>query len=296
MTELMISQPDGSSHLILDSPDEMECVYEEIQVPLVNLGDFDLDDLVKPLPPRRRKLMEGLRRFFQRRYVFKLVDEVSVASTAASTACSVFSEDFESADDEDEEGVEVPLMQQRLLKTGVVTSENEFRFTTDKVSKEVKHLYENEEEVDEAGVTHVKTGVWQVLTFNEDGSEEEPYYIVTAVSMDDRVDTRKLRKAVFSGQIHKKRPKLAMAPTPIAQELAGYQSGTMAPICHTVPMKMFMEETIANTEPNHELWMGSGMFGKCLAISTEHCLAIASQNPKGFVSCPLIQKKKKTRQ
>jgi hypothetical protein len=54
--------------------------------------------------------------------------------------------------------------------------------------------------------------------------------------MEDKVDTKKLRKAIFAGKTFSPRLKLSLAPTEIAEKLAGFQSGTMAPICHTVDM------------------------------------------------------------
>jgi prolyl-tRNA editing enzyme YbaK/EbsC (Cys-tRNA(Pro) deacylase) len=86
--------------------------------------------------------------------------------------------------------------------------------------------------------------------------------------MEDKVDTKKLRKAIFAGKTFSRRPKLSLAPTEIAEKLAGFQSGTMAPICHTVDMKLFLEESIiANIDTTtHKINVGSGMFGKCLSI------------------------------
>ena len=189
-----------------------------------------------------------------------------------------------------------PIIQTRLFETGLIESTKDFCFTTDKVSKEVQHLYdEQEEDKSERNVTHAKTGIWQVICYDEmDGSPLDPFYIVTGVSMDDRVDTKKLRQAIFAGskQQYKKRPKVQLAPTPIAEELAGFQSGTIAPILHSSNMKLYLEETIANTADGHELAMGSGMFGKCLSLKTKKFLEIAKANPKGMEAVPLIQVKK----
>lgn len=187
---------------------------------------------------------------------------------------------------------DAPLIQTRLYNTGVVDSNEDFEFTLDKISKEVKHLYENAPEEHNVNVTHVKTGIWEVVCLNDDGSPQDPFYIVTGVSMDDRVDTKKLRKAVFAGQTHKRRPKLGMAPTPIAEELAGFKSGTIAPILHSTNMKLFLEETIAASPGDHKLAVGSGMFGKCLSISAGKFLQIANANPKGMESCALVQGKR----
>lgn len=272
--------------LLSESKEGLECIHVE---PVVN--KHRRHDLLRVL--RRFQVLRRLRLQYQciqaqgeawRKYKSKNKDAVSVADTTASTA-SLAEDDLER---DDEEGVEVPLMQQRLLAMGLIEAED-YYFTTDKVSKEVKHLYESDDAPQH--VEHVKTGVWQISAFDAKGVPEEPSYVVTAVSMDDRVDTKKLRKAIYGGSPPKRRPKLAMAPTPIAEELAGYQSGTMAPICHTIPMKLFMEETVV-ADAHRELWMGSGMMGRCLALNLDKFVEIADTNPHGYVVCPLVQKRK----
>lgn len=191
------------------------------------------------------------------------------------------------------------LMEQRLLATGLV-KRADFEFVPDYVSKEVLHLVEDlktrnnhDHATNDGNVSHVKTGIWEVVCFDKDGQPKQPEYIVTGVSMDDRVDTKKLRKFVFSGeqQQHKRRPKLAMAPTEIAEELAGYKSGTMAPICHGHNMKLFLEESLIMDVDlrTHRLAVGSGTFGKCLSISAHHFLEIAKSNPEGVAICPIIR-------
>jgi len=190
------------------------------------------------------------------------------------------------------------------LASGVpIETPLDFDLVPDCVSKEVVELgmvnnEENKENDTHTGnLTHVKTGVWQVTCFHADGTPQKPHYIVTAVSMDDRVDTKKLRKAIFTGQTttHLMRPKLALAPTEIAEELVGFQSGTMAPICHSVDIKLFMEESIvADAGAGHRLNVGSGMQGKCLSISIDKFMEIANLNPEGMLLCSLVRKAKPT--
>jgi len=204
--------------------------------------------------------------------------------------------------------VDTALIQARLFKTGVVKSNNDFEFVQDKVSKEVLALQPAHNESQKQGQTddnkdfhesHVKTGVWEVLTFakDKDGTPNEPFYVVTGVSVDDRVDTKKLRKAIFAGQTYTRRPKISLATKEVAEHLTGYKSGTMAPILHTVDSKLFLEESIFNTlqqeqRRNHKIIVGSGMFGKCLSLDADKFLQVAKMNPKGFEVCSLISKKK----
>lgn len=216
-------------------------------------------------------------------------DDASVATTAASSLCSSLGDDDDG----------VPLMQARLFDSGIVNSTDDFSFVVDKVSKEVVDNFTDEEKnVDDSNVAHVKTGVWQVTCLDDDGSPQTPFYIVTGVRMEDKVDTKKLRKAIFAGKTFSRRPKLSLALTEIAEELAGFQSGTMAPICHSVDMKLFLEESIITNVDmtTHKLNVGSGMFGKCLSISTEKFLQIAKMNPKGIEVCSIIKKPKASKQ
>ncbi|CAB9513587.1 expressed unknown protein [Seminavis robusta] len=191
---------------------------------------------------------------------------------------------------------EVPLMVERLLRTGVCRSMEDFEFVPDKVSKEVAHLFADEKKEDEAeqdeNVSHVKTGIWEVVTFEDDGTAKAPFYVVTGVSMTDRVDTKKLRKAIFKGQCSGRRPKLHLAPTSVGETLAGYKSGTMAPICHSKNMKLYLEETILIGDREHRILCGSGMFGKCLSIAEDKFMEVARSNSEGVELVSLIQKKK----
>lgn len=220
-----------------------------------------------------------------------LLDDNTVSSEA-TVASSV------SWESTDKETFELrPLMEQRLLDTGKVTLDA-FSFVTDHVSKEVLQLRANVRAVNQmdtdTNVSHVKTGIWQVTCFEDDGEPMEPQYIVTGVAMDDRVDTKKLRKVVFSGQNYVRRPKLILARTEIAEKLAGYKSGTMAPICHSQNMKLYLEETlVSGVDPkSHRFNVGSGIFGKCLSISLKDFLEVAGTNPKGYEIRSIIQNRK----
>lgn len=192
-----------------------------------------------------------------------------------------------------EEEEEEPLMQRRLLESGLVEKDRDFGFVADTVSKELNPTEEDlKQAYSQENVSHVKSGVWEVTIIDAEGNEKgDPFYIVTGVSMEDRVDTKKLRKAIFEGQSFSRKPRLEMAPTEVAQALTGYQSGTMAPICHTKRMKVFMEENIRLDKDNRIL-CGSGMFGKCLSISGDKFLEIANANPEGMKHCSIVQKKK----
>ena len=197
----------------------------------------------------------------------------------------------------------ISLMQQRLEATGLVDIGTDYDFVPDRVSKEVLGLILPPAHLDadkNFKVSHVKTGIWEIICYDKNDEEQPPEYIVTGVLMDQRVDTKKLRKVVASVlspplPVRPRRVKVRLAPTEIAQELAGYKSGTMAPICHTVNLPLFIEETIFlenGRGADHRVQCGSGIFGKCLSIGTDKFLAIADQNPFGLQVIPLIQSKK----
>jgi len=222
-------------------------------------------------------------------------DDDATACTAISHSSSL------SSRSKREDSVPISLMEERLLNTDLV-KRDDFDFVPDYVSKEVLHLIDEETRLrvanNKENVSHVKTGIWEVTIFEDDGSPKDTYYIVIGVSMDGRVDTKKLRKQLFAGQQeqYKRRPKMEMAPTDIAEGLAGYRSGTIAPLCHTKNMKLFLEESLVtgvdDTE-THRLYVGSGMFGKCLSISVKNFLSIAEANPNGLKICPIIRTGKK---
>lgn len=216
------------------------------------------------------------------------------------------------------EAIPTPLIESRIRYLNILGLKEKIKFVEDEVSKEVIELRKicaeaedsteapesSDESENDVHFSHVKTGIWQIVTsvLDGDGSlqEQAPFYIVTAVKMEDRVDTKKLRRAIFSPgigqpQTFARRPKLSMAPTDIAETLVGYKSGTMAPICHSVNMKLFMEESIFEKGmevDKHKINVGSGMFGKCLSLSADAFLRIAEANPEGVELVPLIQKRK----
>lgn len=229
--------------------------------------------------------------------------------TASTSPESTDTEDNDSCREStaDDTPPHLPLVLQRLLQTGVIASVDEVQLVPDYVSKEMEGLFDMEDktafdQAHEGRVSHVKTGVWEVQCFSEvDGSPQEPFYVVTGVEMEDRVDMKKLRKAIFSGQTkngvpNQRRPKIRLAPTDMGERLAGYKSGTMLPICHSVDMHLYLEEAIAmhRQDPDHRILCGSGISGKCLSISTEQFAQIAERNPLGFTVCSLRQKKKNT--
>jgi prolyl-tRNA editing enzyme YbaK/EbsC (Cys-tRNA(Pro) deacylase) len=189
----------------------------------------------------------------------------------------------------------LPLMERRLLATGLV-SLDDFEFVVEdddpgNTSCGCGNISDND-----SHVSNVKTGVWEVTTFGRDKDVTPTIsYTVTAIRMEDRVDTKKLRKAVFGvGQQHRRRPKVSLAPKDVAERLVGFKSGTMAPICHSTNMILCLEESIL--DPNVGLdqqWLhvGCGMACRCLSIRANKFLEIAKTSG-GVKECPLIRVQK----
>jgi prolyl-tRNA editing enzyme YbaK/EbsC (Cys-tRNA(Pro) deacylase) len=254
---------------------------------------------------------------------------VSTKSTFSESSSSSVDSTYSSSNSSSVlETEEAPLLiESRIWNSGALdddlSSYNAFTFVPDTVSKEVladldlsnrTSALHNSEIItmkENDPVTHVKTGIWQVTPFiaekeEEDNNtttrssqEEKPFYVVTAVSMDDRVDMKKLRKAINSTRTFVRRPKISMAPKEIAEALTGYTSGTMAPICHSIHSMLFAEESIFGHEDEQNysvdrVCVGSGIFGTCLSISKENFLKIAKTNPEGMKICSLIQRRKGT--
>lgn len=231
----------------------------------------------EPIIKKRRLILDQLRGFFALRKSKKdkktIVTESTVdeSLTLDSSVVSSYS-----ADSENELEEEYPPIKTRLDESGVeVELGIHYSFIRDFVSKEVIGMYGDDDPTPDEQVAHVKTGLWQVIETSPEGVPQDPYYVVTAILMEDTVDTKKLRKAIFNGT-NPRRHKVKMAPTEIAERLAGFQSGTMAPICHHEIMKLYMEETIV-ANGCKRVAVGSGAFGVCLSIDLEKFLEIAKK-------------------
>lgn len=222
---------------------------------------------------------------------------------SASLSTHITSSDLSCSSIDTTEGAEppppcTPLIKSRIADMAIMDM-NDIEFIPDRVSKEVIDCSCNVDPLEESdrNVTHVKTGIWQISCRDDDGSLRNPFFVTTAVSMNDRVDMKKLRKAVFSGQTFKRRPRIIMAPKDVAEKLTGYQSGTMAPICHSVNSMLFVEESIISQDgepPNIQslaprVNVGSGIFGTCLSLPLKDFIQIANANPEGMKVCSLVQ-------
>lgn len=172
------------------------------------------------------------------------------------------------------------LLKQRLVKGGIVTSSN------------IKICTEYESSGDSS--VHVKTLVWEVsYTQNkealvDDDSSNTVLYIVTAQKMSDRVDISLLQECIYNDQQlsskllpeHHSHISISMAPTETAEQLTGFKSGCMSPIGHTIPMKLYVEESIVDYDVAS---IGSGTLGHSLELPMKQLLNVAESNKHGVL-------------
>lgn len=256
--------------------------------------------ILKQLVDNFKQKLQKARNFRMKSFGRDISEPRESASTTSTGSLSLSSSNESALSNHNETKTEIPLIKWRLMQLGIDTGD--IHFEEDRVSKEVVGLQQSKEpKEEELHISHIKTGIWQVTvpSVHEDDNDST-FYIVTGVSMSDRVDTKKLRRALSQDHSFTRKPKLTMAPQHIAEELAGYVSGTMAPILHTVPLKLYLEESLVENildMQQHRYNVGSGMFGKCLSIKANVFLDVAkmgSDGDDGLTLCPIIQKKRKT--
>ena len=165
------------------------------------------------------------------------------------------------------------LLKHRLIEGGIVSSSN------------IKICTEYESSGDSS--VHVKTLVWEVsytqINEVEDDSSNTVLYIVTAQKMTDRVDISLLQECIYNDQQlsskvlpkHPSHISISMAPTETAEHLTGFKSGCMPPIGHTIPMKLYVEESIVEYDIAS---IGSGTLGHSLELPMKQLLNVAESN------------------
>ena len=190
-----------------------------------------------------------------------------------------------------------PLLQSRLLDSGLIDSTKDFRFVVDRDWESLKDTgaYDDEDEKkdnpeskDNDDVIEIKTLVWQVTCYdNTEGSKNEvsTQYIVTALTMADKVDGSRIRDILFQDMPFGASPRLDLAPRDVAERLTGFQSGTMPPICHTQDMKLYVEESIVAMGENEMVSIGSGVPDCSVFLKLDRLLRIAERNEKGVLVC-----------
>ena len=182
------------------------------------------------------------------------------------------------------------LLKHRLTEGGIVNSSN------------IKICTEYESSGDSRSSVHVKTLVWEVSytqnneeTLVDDGSSNTVLYIVTAQKMSDRVDISLLQECIYNdNQLdskhllpeHPSHISISMAPTEKAEQMTGFKSGCMPPIGHTIPMKLYVEESIIEYDIAS---IGSGSLGHSLELPMKQLLNVAESNKHGVLVGNFVQ-------
>ena len=99
----------------------------------------------------------------------------------------------------------------------------------------------------------------------------DEFYVVTAVRMDDKVELSLLRDMVYKDHdlpFGCTPSRLTMAPQAVAESLTGFQSGCMPPICHSTPMKLYIDRSIADAAHSNMTTasIGGGILGKRMLL------------------------------
>ena len=146
-------------------------------------------------------------------------------------------------------------------------------------------------------VVEVKTLVWEVqgiITGDyKDGNLPtkfpETFYVVSALQMKDKIEMRKLKDLVLE-KTNRQRGTLTtiksmqLAPLKIAENLTGFQSGCMPPICHKDrDMDLYVDKSISDIYKTHSSTntantfasIGSGIPGKSLVMPLNQFLRVA---------------------
>lgn len=145
------------------------------RVDVHGIYDYDLTEEITNPKKQGARLLQFVRRLFPKRrkgYSGKFSKKLKPNDDAGSVSFASTTDDI--IDDD-------PLIQKRLLKTGLVKKDRDFEFVKDIVSKEVDPTSEDlKKAFDEENVSHVKTGVWEVSIVDEEGnSTGHPLYVVT---------------------------------------------------------------------------------------------------------------------
>jgi len=200
----------------------------------------------------------------QKRFVIK--SSLQILSTT-NNASMVDSTRNDNDDNNDNIGA---LMRSRLLSSETITSSS-FR---------LEHDNSEQQQTDDIhNVIRVKTLIWEVLYSND--TQRNKAYIVTALGINDKVSVGCLENLVrksYSCSCPSLKICISLAPREVAEDLTGYESGTMAPICHTTPMPLYIDESIIRerrTKNTTIVSVGCGTMGHSLFLKLDDMMKIA---------------------
>jgi len=165
-------------------------------------------------------------------------------------------------------------------------------------------------------VVHVKTLIWEAVLVVRCSSgtgriieEVVDHHFVTALRAEDRVDLQQLYDLVKEHTLEsskdegddddnyheQRRLLIRLAERDLAEELVGYQSGTMPPIAHSTSMPLYFDDTVASMSSSL-LSVGAGDLRYDLYMPTEEMIRVAEISSSVVHIAPLsLQKRKEAR-
>ena len=155
-------------------------------------------------------------------------------------------------------------------------------------------------------VVEIKTLIWEVVQSSEGDDDLEnkcTFYIATASKLNDKIQVSALRSLVdeiednngLQRRSNRSSFRLNLAPRHMAESLSGFQSGCMPPIGHTIPMQLFMDESIISPEGGMKetkmrtASIGSGIMGRSLMLPLSEFIKVARESEKGVVVGSFVQ-------
>ena len=162
---------------------------------------------------------------------------------------------------------------------------------------------------------HVKTLIWEAVLVVRCSSgsgriieEIVDHHFVTALRVEDRVDLQRLYDLVkehtlessssSNGNVDddQRRLLLRLAGRDVAEELVGYQSGTMPPIAHSTSMPLYIDDTVASMSSASLVSVGAGDIRYDLYMATEEMIRTANISSSAVHVAPLSLRKAKTKE
>ena len=162
---------------------------------------------------------------------------------------------------------------------------------------------------------HVKTLIWEAVLVVRSSSgsgriieEIVDHHFVTALRVEDRVDLQRLYDLVKEHTLgslssdenvddDQRRLLLRLAGRDVAEELVGYQSGTMPPIAHSTSMPLYIDDTIASMSSSMSfVSVGAGDLQYDLYMPTDEMIRVANISSSSVHVGPLSLQKPKSKE
>lgn len=198
----------------------------------------------------------------------------------------------------------IPLVEERLKRFGVHSGD--ITFAAEETSRD--GLQNQSNGVISSDVINIKTLIWEVDDVSV--GSKPPFYVATAVKSEDMVDQNRLKSLILkensncNDQASFVGYRLSLAPQATAEELTGFRSGCMPPICHSTNLQLYVDSSIfphnehlsvdIDQDNDHGkrimVSLGSGIRGKNLVVPL-NCVCQVASKTGGVCVGPIIQEK-----